>query len=40
MKANKGALGLELGVLTPVLVVIFNAIWGWAAAIWLRWTGK
>jgi hypothetical protein len=40
MKANKGALGLELGMLTPVFVVVVNAIWGWTAAIWLRWTGK
>ncbi len=40
MKAKKGAMGLELGMLTPLLVVVFNAIWGWTAAIWLRWTGK
>jgi hypothetical protein len=40
MKANKGMLGLDLGMLTPVLVVIFNAIWGWSAAIWLKSTAK
>jgi len=40
MKAHKGAMGLELGLLTPLFVVFFNAIWGWTAAIWLRWTGK
>lgn len=40
MKAHKGAMGLDLGLLTPLLVVIFNAIWGWTTAIWLRWTGK
>lgn len=40
MKAKKGMMGLELGMLTPLFVVVFNAIWGWAAAIWLRWTGK
>jgi hypothetical protein len=40
MKANKGAMGLELGMLTPLFVVVFNAIWGWTAAIWLRITGK
>lgn len=40
MKAHKGAMGLDLGLLTPLLVVVFNAIWGWTAAIWLRWTGK
>ena len=37
VKANKGAMGLDLGTLTPVFVIIFNAIWGVAAAIWLRW---
>ena len=35
-KAHKGYLGLDLGLLTPVLVVLFNAAWGWAAALWLR----
>ena len=39
LKAQKGTMGLELGMLTPLFVVVFNAIWGWAAAIWLRWTG-
>ena len=38
MKANKGAMGLDLGTLTPFFVIIFNAVWGVAAAIWLRWT--
>jgi len=38
VKANKGVMGLELGTLTPVFVIIFNAIWGVAAAIWLRWS--
>jgi len=36
MKAKKGMLGLDLGNLTPVLVLFFNAIWGVAAALWLR----
>lgn len=40
MKAKKGMMGVDLGLLTPVFVVIFNAIWGWTTAIWLRWTGK
>jgi hypothetical protein len=40
MKAQKGMMGVELGMLTPLLVVVFNAIWGWTAAIWLRWIGK
>ena len=40
MKAHKGMLGLDLGLLTPLLVIVFNAIWGWAAAIWLKSVGK
>ena len=28
LKAKKGYLGVELGLLTPVFVIIFNAIWG------------
>ena len=40
MKAGKGVMGLELGLLTPVLVLVFNAVWGLAAAIWLRWTRR
>ncbi len=40
MKANKGAMGLDLGTLTPVFVIIFNAVWGVSAAIWLRWAKR
>jgi hypothetical protein len=40
MKANKGMMGIDLGLLTPFFVLLFNAIWGWTAAIWLRWMGK
>ncbi len=37
VKANKGMFGLELGSLTPVFVVIFNAVWGLlAVAIFVR----
>jgi len=32
---NKGMMGLELGTLTPVFVLFFNAVWGVAAALWL-----
>ena len=35
-KANKGMLGLELGVLTPVVVLVVNAVWGVAADLFLR----
>lgn len=36
LKAQKGVLGLELGVLTPVLVIVANAVWGLVTAYWLR----
>lgn len=35
MQAQKGMFGLDLGTLTPVLVVVLNAIWGIGAALWL-----
>jgi hypothetical protein len=40
LKANKGVMGLDLGLLTPLFVIVFNAIWGLSAAIWLRWVNK
>jgi hypothetical protein len=36
LKAHKGVLGLQLGVLTPLLVVVYNVIWGYAAGLWLN----
>lgn len=33
---NKGMMGLDLGNLTPLFVLIFNAVWGVSAALWLR----
>lgn len=36
VKANKGILGLDLGVLTPVLVLLFNAVWGVVTSWWVR----
>lgn len=38
--ADKGLYGLELGALTPGFVALFNAVWGWAAAAWLRAAGR
>ena len=29
-------MGLELGTLTPLFVLFYNAIWGLAAAWWLK----
>jgi hypothetical protein len=35
-QAHKGALGLQLGYLTPVFVLFYNAVWGVVAGCWLR----
>lgn len=35
LKLGKGWLGLDLGLTTPLFVVLFNMIWGLAAAWWL-----
>ncbi len=35
LQAHKGLLGLQLGWLTPLFVLFYNAIWGLAAAWWL-----
>jgi len=40
LKAQKGILGLDLGVLTPVLAVFYNAVWGLVAAYWLAWANR
>jgi hypothetical protein len=39
-KADKGFLGLQLGLLTPLLVVFFNIIWGLGTAWWLHLSAK
>jgi hypothetical protein len=39
-KTDKGFLGLQLGLLTPLLVVFFNAIWGIGTAWWLHLSAK
>jgi len=39
-KMGKGVYGLSLGTLTPVLVVLFNFMWGVAAAFWFRNSGE
>ncbi len=36
IKADKGIAGLDLGLLTPLLVVFFNWIWGIATAATLK----
>ncbi len=39
LKAGAGYFGLTLGALTPVFVIVFNAIWGFVAAWWIRAAG-
>jgi hypothetical protein len=39
-KADQGVMGMGLGALTPLLVFVFNAIWGLTVAIWLRFVGE
>jgi hypothetical protein len=34
--AHKGVLGLQLGSLTPLMVVFYNVIWGYGAGWWLN----
>ena len=35
--AHKGVGGIELGYLTPLLVLFYNAVWGIVTGIWLQW---
>ena len=35
-KANKGIAGLDLGLLTPVLVIVYNWIWGVVTAFTIK----
>jgi hypothetical protein len=35
---HKGVGGIELGLLTPLLVLFFNAVWGLVTAAWLQWS--
>ncbi len=36
MKANKGYFGLDLGLLTPGFVLIFNLVWGLVTSLTLK----
>jgi hypothetical protein len=33
---NSGPLGIHLGMFTPALVLVYNAVWGTTASAWLR----
>ncbi len=36
---GQGILGIELGMQMPMFVVLFNAVWGTIAALWLKFLG-
>ncbi len=36
VQAHLGVLGLQLGMLTPLFVLFYNAVWGVAAGWWLN----
>ncbi len=40
MRDNKGMMGLDLGTLTPLFVIGYNAVWGLSAAVWLVIVGE
>jgi hypothetical protein len=35
-RAHKGMAGLDLGLLTPLVVLVVNAVWGWTASLTIR----
>lgn len=37
---HKGMMGLKLGPLAPIWVLVFNGVWGLAAAGWLKLVGE
>lgn len=40
LKTNAGNFGFGKGELTPLFVILFNAIWGITAALWLKYADK
>ncbi|MBF2028518.1 MAG: hypothetical protein IGS48_17435 [Oscillatoriales cyanobacterium C42_A2020_001] len=40
VKDGKGFLGLGLGLLTPLFVLLFNAVWGVGTAFLLHWINR
>ena len=39
-KAGKGMMGLDLGTMTPAFVLLYNAVWGLTAVLWLKVVGE
>lgn len=40
LKLKKGYWGLELGTMTPLLILVLNLVWGYATAFWLSLTAQ
>lgn len=40
LQAHKGVLGLQLGYLTPLFVLFYNAVWGVVTGWWLEQTQR
>ena len=38
LMAHLGVGGIQLGYLTPLLVLFFNAVWGIVTGLWLQWS--
>lgn len=38
LMAHLGVGGIQLGYLTPLLVLFYNAVWGIVTGIWLQWS--
>jgi hypothetical protein len=39
-RAGKGLLGTELGLATPLVVLVLNGIWGATASLWIHRVGR
>lgn len=37
---GRGMMGVDLGTLTPAFVLFFNAVWGLAASLWIKFLGE
>jgi hypothetical protein len=37
VKLHSGIMGMDVGYLTPVFVLFYNAIWGVYTGLWLKW---
>jgi hypothetical protein len=40
IKAQSGVMGIDLGAMTPVVVIFYNGVWGVFTGLWLRWVNE